>query len=30
MFWEVGQDVPDDRSLVKAAYDELDGYTDLP
>ena len=30
MFWEVGQDVPDDRSLVKAAYDELNGYTDLP
>ena len=30
MFWEVGQDVSDDRSLVKAAYDELDGYTDLP
>ena len=30
MFWEAGQDSQDDRSLIKAAYDEADGYSDLP
>ena len=30
MFWEAGQDTQDDRSLIKAAYEEVDGYTVLP
>ena len=29
MFWEAGQDSQDDRSLMKAAYDEVGGYSDI-
>lgn len=29
MFWEAGQDSQDDRSLIKAAYDEVGGYSDI-
>ena len=29
MCWEAGQDSQDDRSLMKAAYDEVGGYSDI-
>lgn len=29
MFWEAGQDSQDDRSLIKAAYDEVGSYSTL-
>ena len=30
MFWEAGHDSQDERSLIRAACDEADGYADLP
>ena len=29
MFWEVGQDCKDARSLIKAAFDEVGGYSEI-
>lgn len=29
MFWEAGQDCKDDRSLIKAAFDEVAGYSEI-